>query len=513
MTSEESANPAGRPADRSDLDKIVRITGDELPPDVQEARQDPACVFGKYILLNLLGRGGSGYVRKAWDTMLGQYMALKFLSREGRGKESTEAASAKEAEHIRDLLQEARLVARLRHRHIVSVYDVGCIGTKFYIAMQFIDGRSLLDHVASARERGWPSPLYADAATYLEMLCDIIGAIDYAHTFSPSIIHCDLKPSNIIVGGDGTAYVLDFGLARAADPSKKEEIGIRGTPEYMAPEQISGQAASLGVWTDIYGLGGLMYVLLTGQPPIKGTVANLRELIARKPPDRPSALLRGNPEYAEQLRNHALMPYLARLEEICMRCLAKRPEDRYRLASRVEAEVRPVLDALRGAPAGRAERRKPGGGLGEPSESQQLLFRQMDPARVAQLLKDRGQRTALIDAFRARLAGKLNALHPVVAEYPRETGTPEASRILKVTPARIYLLSRGEVERGAWSALSTEQMIALAEAAGASEPDDRLALGFLKMGAAPGGEEASDAPAPPTPQRPYPPDDAPLELL
>ncbi len=506
MTSEESRDPA----EKSDLDRIFKITGDQIPAEVQEASQDPSCVFGKYILLNLLGRGGTGYVRKAWDTMLGQHVALKFLSREGRGKRDSDEGRAEVTEHIRELLQEARLAARLRHAHIVSVHDVGRIGTKFYIAMQYIDGKSLLDHVAASRERGWPSPLYADPPYYLSLLRDIVGAIDYAHAFSPPIIHCDIKPSNIIVGGDGTAYVLDFGLARAVGVSREEEIAIRGTPEYMAPEQLTGQASSLGVWTDVYGLGGLIYVLLTGQPPIKGAIADLQALIARKPPERPSTLLRGNPEFAEQLRNHALVPHMARLEEICMRCLAKRPEDRYRLASRVGTEIQSVLDLLRGVRPRGSERRMDDAVSVDPTASQQLLFKGLDPRRVAQVLKDPAQRTALLDAFRGRLAERLNARRPLVPEYPRETGPSAAVQILKVTPARIYLAFRGEVEAGNWPALATDRLIPLAEAAGAGEPDDRLALGLLKIRAASVEAEAQAQEAKPPPP---PGDDAPLELL
>ncbi len=509
MTAEESGSQPGHTPDRPDLDRIVKITGDELPAEVQEARRDPSRLFGKYVLLNLLGRGGTGYVRKAWDTMLGRHVALKFISRQTGGKEATPGGPAVETEQIRDLLQEARLAARLRHPHIVSVHDVGYVASRFYIAMEFIDGKNLIDHMAAARERGWPSPLYADPVFYLGMLCDVVGAIDYAHTFSPPIIHCDLKPSNVMVRSDGAAFVLDFGLARAADPSSSEDVGVRGTPGYMAPEQVSGQASGLGVWTDIYGLGALLYALLTGRPPITGDLPGVLQLIARKTPERPSTLLRDNPEYAEQIRNHAIMPYLARIEEMCMRCLAKRPEDRYRLASRLEADLRSILDDLRGVRQEAAERRKARAGPVDMTASQQLLLKDVDPRRVAELLNDRIKRASFMESFRARLAAKLNERHPVVLEYPRQDGTTDSLRILKVTPARIYMLSRGEVEVGNWTGLPAYQLTALAEAAGASEPDDRLALGLLKLGAG-----SAETPGAADEGRPAsPPEDAPLELL
>ncbi len=498
------------PSDRPDLDKIFKITGDELPAEVQEARQDPSLIFGKYILLNMIGRGGTGYVRKAWDTMLGQHVALKFLSREKRGDEDSAGAT----ERIRDLLQEARLSARLRHPHIVSVFDVGCIADKFFISMQFIDGKSLNDHVAAARERGWPSPLYADPQGYLQLLGDIAGAIDYAHAFSPPIIHCDLKPSNIIVANDSTAYVVDFGLARAADASQKEDIGIRGTPEYMAPEQLSGQASDLGVWTDIYGIGGLIYMLLAGQPPLKGASADIKMLLAHKPPERPSVLLRGNPEYTEQLRNHALLPHLSRLEEVCMKCLARHPEDRYRLASRVASDLQSVLNTLKGISRRRPDQAKSHVEPADLTESRQLLFKGLEPGRISQVLRDRAQQASVIEAFRGRLAERLNARHPVVPELPRESGTTDTVRVLKVTPSRIYLLFRGEVEVAPWTGLPSDQLIALAEAAGAGDPEDRLALGLMKLAAARETireDDAPSAPPPPTPSAPA--DDAPLELL
>jgi serine/threonine protein kinase len=494
---------------KADHDRIFKITGDELPPEVLEARKDPSSLFGKYILLGMLGRGGAGYVRKAWDTMLGQFVALKFLSREGRGEKQGEKTDPSEiSEHVRDLLQEARFVARLRHAHIVTIFDVGCINAKFYIAMQYIEGKSLIEHVTAAQERGWPSPLYADPQYYLSLLCDVARAIDYAHTFSPPIIHCDLKPGNIMVGADGTAYVLDFGLARAVGGTKEDEVSIRGTPAYMAPEQFTGQVSSLGVWTDVYGLGGLIYVLLCGQAPIQGTMTDIRSLISRKPPERPSALLRRDPSVAERLRSHALAPHLSRLEEICMRCLAKRPEDRYRMASRVGTELQSVFDLLQGV------RRRTSGVGGEdsrpldPTASQQLLFKGLDPRRVAKVLKDPSERVALMDAFKGRLAARLNTRAPRVYGYPRDSGPAEDVQVLKVTPARIYLLIRGEVEAGDWAGIAPDRLIPLAEAAGASEPDDQLALGLLKMRAA-SGEAAPEEPRP----APPPAGEPPLELL
>jgi hypothetical protein len=201
-----------------DLESIVQLTKDELPAEVQAARTLPGRLFGKYVLLDEVGKGGAGVVYKAWDTMLADYVALKFIREHGGGGKriagSREAIKARQ-EQILDLLQEARSALRLRHEHIVAVRDLGRIDQQFYIAMDYIEGRTLAEHVHAAQARGLPSPLYEDPSFYLGIVRDVANAIHYAHTFPKPIVHCDLKPGNILIGKNGTAFVMDFGLARA----------------------------------------------------------------------------------------------------------------------------------------------------------------------------------------------------------------------------------------------------------------------------------------------------------
>jgi hypothetical protein len=161
-----------------DLDSIVQLTRDELPSEVQFARTIPGRLFGKYVLLDEVGKGGAGVVVKAWDTMLADFVALKFIREQHNRKlpGSLEARKQRQ-EQILDLLQEARAALRLRHEHIVAVRDIGRIDQQFYIAMDFIEGRTLAEHIHSAQSRGLPSPLYEDPAFYLGAIRDVCNAL------------------------------------------------------------------------------------------------------------------------------------------------------------------------------------------------------------------------------------------------------------------------------------------------------------------------------------------------
>ncbi|HEX7898545.1 MAG TPA: protein kinase, partial [Planctomycetota bacterium] len=307
-------------------DTAIIVSQEPVPKDVERAGADPANRFGKYILLGEVGRGGAGSVFRAWDTLLHQIVALKRLAPAG-GDEPTPMFSAR----AQSLLKEARNAIRLRHPGIISIFDVGVQGRDYYISMEFLEAESLHDRVQSARERGRPSPFYEKPREILRQLAEVARAVHYAHTRPAPIIHCDLKPANILVDGDGHAHVVDFGIARNLHAEAGAPNEICGTPSYMAPEQCSGQSDLIDARTDVYGFGAVLYEMLAGRPPFVGVPLEILERTIRQEPDPPTRAVRDTdvvrrpkPEYSTQ----KLLRIPPELEEICLQCLRKKREDR-----------------------------------------------------------------------------------------------------------------------------------------------------------------------------------------
>jgi tetratricopeptide (TPR) repeat protein/predicted Ser/Thr protein kinase len=230
----------------------------EMPSEALDAPE----VAGRYRRVQKLGEGGMGQVWKAWDKRLGRWVALKFL---------------KEADE-RDLAwfqREAHVAATLAHPHIAAIHDIGEDAGHHYIAMQYVEGRTLekLDR--------------ADARRIASLLRDAARGVAHAH--AQGIIHRDLKPANFMITGADHLYVMDFGLARRIDsPSPYSMPGeAAGTPVYMSPAQAKGE--TLDARDDVYSLGATMYELLAGKPPIEGV--SIHELIkkARESNFRPLA--------------------------------------------------------------------------------------------------------------------------------------------------------------------------------------------------------------------------------
>jgi serine/threonine protein kinase len=315
---------------------VILVPRDPVPREVEAAGQDPARKMGKYILLEELGRGGAAIVHRAWDTYLHQYVALKFLK--APPETADPEALARYESHIRDLLKEARNSIRLRHPNIVTVYDVGRLERHFFIAMDCLNGRTLLQLVREAREKGKASPFYDDPSKYLTVMRDIARAVHYAHTRQVPVIHCDLKPSNIFIDQTWRPYVLDFGLAREmeAGVSSSEDPGVRGTPAYMAPEQASGEMEGIDARTDVYGIGAILYELLTGQPPFTGDLLDVLHRVVNQAPRSPREVLQGA---ANERR--AVPP--STLEWIALKCLEKSKDRRYQSASELAGEFDHIL--------------------------------------------------------------------------------------------------------------------------------------------------------------------------
>jgi hypothetical protein len=283
----------------STQDFVLGTDAPTLPPADHRGVSGPTSgaagrPFGGYQLLGELGRGGMGVVYKAIQKNLRRTVAVKMI---------LPGAVANEEDLLR-LRAEAEAAAALHHPHIVRVHEFGEFNGQPYFSMDFVDGPSLGNSVA----RG-PVPAKA-AARYMTV---VARAIQHAHDHH--ILHRDLKPSNILLDADGLPHVTDFGLAKRLDAAGRTVTGaILGTPPYMAPEQANGRK-DLSPATDVYGLGAVLYELLTGRPPFRAEtyLDTLLQVIEREPASV-----------------HALNPAVDRdLETVCLKCLEKDPARRY----------------------------------------------------------------------------------------------------------------------------------------------------------------------------------------
>jgi len=275
--------------------------------------------IGRYDIVKTLGKGAMGVVYLARDPLIDRLVALKTL----RLDVDTEF----EEQFRQRFLREARAAGRLNHRGIVTVYDVGEDPETglVYIAMEYIEGQDL-----KARMQAEP-PLRLDEIA--RIVAEIALALDYAH--SMGVVHRDIKPANILMTADGSPKVMDFGVARMESSNLTVEGQFIGTPNFMSPEQILGQPVDGR--SDIFSLGVLLFKLLTGERPFPGsTMHEVTMKIVQEPPPLPSSLRPGLPT--------AFNPIL-------LKCLAKKPEERFQRAS----ELAQLLSALARALVSREE--------------------------------------------------------------------------------------------------------------------------------------------------------------
>lgn len=279
-------------------------TGEYAPADV-----DPAPPPG-YEIVCRLGGGGMGVVYKARQVRLNRDVALKCVRPEHRLWPQSLAR----------FHTEGKAIARLLHPHIVQVYDVVEANGVPFLAMEFVDGASLATRIS-----GRPMPP-RQAARLAE---EIAGAVHYAHC--KGVLHRDLKPANILVRRDGAVKVTDFGLAKLTEssPGAFPTEGGLGTPGYTAPEQVNGQLDKIGPRTDVFGLGAVLYEMLTGQPPFPGVDADERLDRARRGNVKPPrGVTHGVPRA---------------LEHICLKALAADPARRYATAADLQRALRRFL--------------------------------------------------------------------------------------------------------------------------------------------------------------------------
>jgi len=214
------------------------------------ATDETAPALPGYEILGELGRDGMGVVYRARQRALGRAGALKMLLR---------PVNEAEAEEHARFTREALAIASLNHGSIVQIYELGRHGDRPFIAMELVEGGSLAEQLA-----GIPQPPRQAAA----LVARLAEAVQAAH--QQQIIHRDLKPANILVAADGTPKITDFGLAKWLDVESTESVGkFLGTASYAAPEQALGRLHEMGATTDVYGLGAILYEMLTGRPPFR----------------------------------------------------------------------------------------------------------------------------------------------------------------------------------------------------------------------------------------------------
>jgi serine/threonine protein kinase/Flp pilus assembly protein TadD len=252
--------------------------------------------FGDYELLQEIGRGGQGVVYRARQKSLNRIVALKVI---GLAHWATEA-------HVRRFRLEAEAAASLNHPSIVPIYEVGERDGACYFSMGLVDGGQL-DAVVQSE----PTPIRHAA----ELIAKLARTVHYAHEHG--ILHRDIKPGNILLDAKGEPHLTDFGLARLVETESTvtRTLEVLGTPSYMAPEQAVGNNARVAGATDIYGLGAVLYQLLTGHPPFAGrTTFETVRLVLDTEPRQPRLL---NPKVDRDLST------------ICLKCLDKDPKRRY----------------------------------------------------------------------------------------------------------------------------------------------------------------------------------------
>jgi tRNA A-37 threonylcarbamoyl transferase component Bud32 len=282
--------------------------------------------FGDYELCAEIARGGMGVIFRARHVPLNRMVALKMIRPERLARPSD----------VRRFQNETTIVARLDHPHIIPILDVGEVEGIHFFTMKLVEGVDL-----QQRRTHFLQNVQGAA----RLVAAVASAVHFAH--QRGILHRDLKPSNVLVDPAGTPYVVDFGLARqlTAPLELTQSDEFVGTPAYLAPEQLAGDRQALTVAADVYGLGAILYVLLTGHPPFGGpTILETLSRVRDSEPRNPRAL---NPRIDPDL------------EVICLKALEKQPSARYSSAKSLAEDLNRYLNGepIRGRPVGLWERR------------------------------------------------------------------------------------------------------------------------------------------------------------
>src|SRR5438477_6825186 len=301
LGSVDAADPSALASAKPDdciLPENVEQSNTNAAPNVKKAPRLTKTLanFGDYELLEEIGRGGQGVVYRAHQKSLNRTVALKVI---GLGHWATEA-------HLKRFRREAESAASLEHPCIVPIHEVGERDGSCYFSMKFVEGGQL---DAVAKREAMP------VRRAVELIAKVARTVHYAHEHH--ILHRDIKPGNILLDQKGEPHLTDFGLARLVETESTvtRTMEVLGTPSYMAPEQAVGNNAAICSATDVYGLGAVLYQLLTGHPPFAGGTSyeTIKLLLDTEPRD----LRLWNPKIDRDLST------------ICVKCLEKDPQRRY----------------------------------------------------------------------------------------------------------------------------------------------------------------------------------------
>src|SRR5437016_2603315 len=312
--------PAGAPPDIAATMRLIPVPPPATPPPPVAAINTRPQVpgernIGKDRVKSVLGRGGMGAVYLAEQPGLGREVAIK------------ELIQSADPVALRRFLQEAQVMARTSHPNLVQVHDMELQGNVNYLVLEFVRGRSLRDWLNRA-----PIP----PPQVFAVMHGVLQALDYAHRHA--IVHRDMKPENVLLSDEGGVKVADFGIARLLDDTGVGGTATKtgttvGTPQYMSPEQVA--SSKVDGRSDLYSAGIMFYELVVGQPPFTASDADgpftLMAKHVQAPPKPPSVFRPGlNPE----------------LEEVILKSLSKRPEDRYQTGREFDEAMSRVADQM-----------------------------------------------------------------------------------------------------------------------------------------------------------------------
>ena len=274
-----------------------------------------------------IGAGGTATVRRMYDPSLRRRVAVKTLAADLAGNPRAQ----------RDFVQEAEITAQLDHPNIIPIHELAMVDGRASFSMRLIRGQTLRQALAT----WWSGPDDADTIyRALNVFLHVCDAVAFAH--SRGVIHGDIKPDNVMVGSFGEVYLVDWGVASLIAPTGAEPAvsvsserhtrsGVRGTPAFMSPEQAKGMLPAIGERTDVFGLGALLYYILTGRPPFEGSSES--ETLTRA---RAGLFL--DPEQTERGRNASALCRIVR------KAMAPAPEGRHASVLELEADVRGFLN-------------------------------------------------------------------------------------------------------------------------------------------------------------------------
>jgi len=263
--------------------------------------------IGKYKIIREVGRGGMGIVYEAIDPYIKRKVAIKRIRLDSI-RETVNLEKWKKY-----FLNEARLTGNLNHQNIVTIYEVGEDSEILYIAMEFVEGKSLKQLITS-QGKLFLGQIYS-------IMGQICNAMSYAH--QRGVIHCDIKPGNILVTNNEKVVIVDFGIARTSEFDITENLTLVGTPSYMSPEQL--KKGKVDYRSDIFSIGVVLYEMITGQKPFSGEniAIVIKKILTEDPPNITSIM----PDFSSEFN------------QILKRCLAKNPDERYQSCKKLYNDI------------------------------------------------------------------------------------------------------------------------------------------------------------------------------